>query len=79
MEENKVYTKDDILNMFYKTYIKFRNCPGGEGYFEIDGVEYNTDTGYALEGMEILINHIHHHVLEEKKDVDTNTEQAEDY
>lgn len=46
---------DRIGELLDKTFDDFCNCPGGEGYFYIDGEKYNTDAGYALEGMEIFI------------------------
>ena len=46
----------DINKLLDKTFDDFCNCNGGEGWFEIDGEVYNTDAGYALEGMEIFIH-----------------------
>ena len=48
-------TIDEIGKLLDKTFDDFCNCPGGEGYFHIDGEDYNTDAGYALEGMKIFI------------------------
>ena len=38
-----------------KTYNDFCNCDGGEGWLKIDGKEYVTDAGYAIEGVEIFM------------------------
>ena len=38
-----------------KTYNDFCNCGGGEGWLEIDGKEYVTDAGYAIEGVKIFM------------------------
>jgi hypothetical protein len=38
-----------------KTYNDFCNCDGGEGWIKIDGKEYSTDAGYAIEGVEIFM------------------------
>lgn len=38
-----------------KTYNDFCNCDGGEGWLKIDGKEYVTDVGYAIEGVEIFM------------------------
>lgn len=46
---------DTISKLLDETFDDFCNCPGGESYFHIDGEDYNTDAGYALEGMEIFI------------------------
>ena len=46
---------DTISKLLDETFDDFCECPGGEGYFYIDGETYNTDAGYALEGMEIFI------------------------
>ena len=48
-------TIDEIGKLLDKTFDDFCNSPGGEGCFRIDGETYNTDAGYALEGMEIFI------------------------
>lgn len=47
-------TREEIIKIIDKTLKDFAECPGGEGWFLIDGEEYNTDVGYALEGMEIF-------------------------
>ena len=44
-----------ILALLEKTYDDFCKCEGGEGYLKIDGKEYPTDAGYALEGMSIFM------------------------
>ena len=46
---------DIISKLLDKTFDDFCECPGGEGWFYIDGEKYGTDAGYALEGMEIFI------------------------
>lgn len=37
-------------------YGEILDCPGGESYIVIDGKKYNSDIGYALEGMEIFLD-----------------------
>lgn len=44
-----------LLELLEKTYSDFCECEGGEGYLKIDGKEYNTDAGYAIEGMSIFV------------------------
>lgn len=44
-----------ILALLEKTYVDFCNCEGGEGWLKIDGKEYPTDTGYAIEGIDIFM------------------------
>lgn len=46
---------DTISKLLDETFDDFCECPGGEGWFYIDGEEHRTDAGYALEGMEIFI------------------------
>jgi len=46
---------DDMLALLEKTYADFCSCEGGEGWLKIDGKEYNTDVGYAIEGMSIFV------------------------
>jgi hypothetical protein len=46
---------DDKLALLEKTYADFCNSEGGEGWLRIDGKEYTTDVGYALEGMRIFM------------------------
>lgn len=48
-------TREETIKIIDKTLKDFTECPGGEGYFLIDGEEFNTDAGYALEGMEIFV------------------------
>ena len=36
-------------------YDEICKSPGGESWFEIDGIEYRTDVGYALEGIGYFI------------------------
>jgi len=48
-EENRV------VELLEKTYADFCNCEGGEGWLRIDGKEYSTDVGYAIEGLNIFM------------------------
>lgn len=48
-------TINEIGKLLDKTFDDFCKCEGGEGWLKIDGKEYSTDAGYALEGMEIFI------------------------
>lgn len=47
-------TREKIIKIIDKTLKEFFECEGGEGWMRIDGEEYDTDVGYALEGMEIF-------------------------
>lgn len=49
-------TKEKIAELLDKTFDDFCNSSGGESSFVIDGNKYNTDAGYALQGMEIFIH-----------------------
>lgn len=51
----KCVTKEEIITLLEKTYADIRECKGGEGWLEIDGKEYYTDVGYAIEGMLIFM------------------------
>ena len=44
-----------IAALLEKTYDDFCKCEGDEGWMKIDGKEYSTDAGYALEGMRIFM------------------------
>jgi hypothetical protein len=44
-----------IIALLEKTYNDFCNCEGGEGWLKIDGKEYDTDAGYAIEGVDIFM------------------------
>lgn len=46
---------DDKLALLEKTYADFCNSEGSEGWLRIDGIDYYTDVGYALEGMKIFM------------------------
>ena len=48
-------TTKNILALLEKTYADLCNSEGGEGWLKIDGKEYTTDAGYALEGMSIFM------------------------
>lgn len=41
----------DIIELIDKTVSDFETCEGGNSYFLIDGHEYHTDTGYAIDGI----------------------------
>ena len=47
-------TKNDLA-LLEKTYDDFCKCEGGEGWLKIDGKEYGTDVGYAIEGVDIFM------------------------
>lgn len=47
-------SKTDVGKLLDKTFDDFCKCEGGEGWLKIDGKEYSTDVGYALEGMRIF-------------------------
>lgn len=52
----KVLEQEPIFSrILEKTYADFCNCDGGEGWLKIDGKEYVTDVGYAIEGVEIFM------------------------
>ena len=53
-EDQEPITKNDLA-LLEKTYADFCSCEGGEGWLKIDGKEYSTDAGYALEGMSIFM------------------------
>ena len=44
-----------IVALLEKTYADFCKCEGGEGWLKIDGKEYYTDVGYAIDGMRIFM------------------------
>ena len=46
--------KEKTIKIIDKTIKDFLECEGGESWLRIDGEEYTTDVGYALEGMEIF-------------------------
>jgi ArsR family metal-binding transcriptional regulator len=50
-----VNPESKIVALLEKTYADFCRCEGGEGWLKIDGKEYSTDAGYALEGMRIFM------------------------
>lgn len=45
----------EIEKLLDKTFDDFCNCTGGEGWLKIDGKEYSTDVGYAIEGINIFM------------------------
>lgn len=47
-------TSEEVTKLIDKTLKDFHECEGGEAWLKIDGEEYNTDVGYALEGMGIF-------------------------
>lgn len=47
-------TREEVIKLIDKTIEDFYKCEGGEGWLKIDGEEYTTDVGYALDGMEIF-------------------------
>lgn len=47
--------KEQIKAFLTKIYDKMIDSEGGEGCMIIDGKEYYTDTGYALEGASIFL------------------------
>lgn len=48
-------TREKIIKIIDNTLKDFYECDGGESWLRIDGEEYTTDVGYALEGMEIFV------------------------
>lgn len=46
-------TREEVINIIDKTIEECSECEGGEGWICIDGEDYITDAGYALEGMKI--------------------------
>ena len=48
-------TGEEIIALLEKTYADFCNSEGGEGWLKIDGKEYSTDVGYAIEGLDIFM------------------------
>ena len=53
--KQKTVTEEEILALLKKTYTDICECEGGEGCFEINGKEYYTDVGYAIDGMLIFM------------------------
>ena len=54
-EREDLVVDDDKLALLEKTYADFCKCESGEGWLRIDGIDYYTDVGYALEGMKIFM------------------------
>ena len=50
------WLKNELMKLIDKTYEDFKNAPGGEGWCEIDGKEYQSDMGYALEGIDMFVD-----------------------
>ena len=46
--------KEETIKIIDKTLEDFYQCEGGEAQLKIDGEEYITDAGYALDGMKIF-------------------------
>lgn len=44
---------DDILK---RAIEEIRDAPCGDSWIEVRGVTYQTDVGYAMEGIDILLN-----------------------
>lgn len=53
--KQKYIERDVLERMLEKTYADFCECEGGEGWLKIDGKEYSTDVGYAIDGMRIFM------------------------
>lgn len=51
-----------------KTYNDFCNCDGGEGWLKIDGKEYVTDVGYAIDGVEIFMEILKRRLAESEEE-----------
>ena len=47
-------TREKVIKIIDKTIKDFWECEGGDTWLKIDGEEYSTDVGYALDGMEIF-------------------------
>ena len=55
------------IELIDKTLKDFLESEGGESWLRIDGKEYNTDVGYALEGMEIFVEVLKKRLTENDK------------
>lgn len=53
--KQKYIERDVLERMLEKTYADFCECESGEGWLKIDGKEYFTDVGYAIDGMRIFM------------------------
>lgn len=49
---------DEIKSKIDETLDEFITCPGGNSCFVIDGKEYHTDTGYAIEGIKFFVDRL---------------------
>jgi hypothetical protein len=47
-------TREEVIKIIDKTIKDFYECEGGETWLKIDGEEYTTDVGYALDGVKIF-------------------------
>lgn len=56
-----------VLALLEKTYADFCSCEGGEGWLKIDGKEYGTDAGYAIEGVDIFMEVFKRRLVEGEK------------
>ena len=69
----KALEQEPAMALLETTYADFCNCEGGEGWLEIDGKEYFTDVGYALEGMRIFMEVFKRRMAEsEVRNADSN-------
>ena len=50
--------KEDFIKLLDDTLEEFYNCDGGDVSFIFKDETYHTDTGYAIEGIEIFIARI---------------------
>ena len=61
---------EETIKIIDKTLEDCFECEGGEGWLRIDGEEYTTDVGYALEGMEIFAKVLKKRLAEKTGDTD---------
>jgi hypothetical protein len=67
-ESEEPAVDDGKLALLEKTYNDLCKCEGGEGWLKIDGKEYSTDVGYALEGMRIFMEVFKRRLAESEDD-----------
>lgn len=65
LEQDTIRDEKDILKLLEKTYADFIYSEGGEGWLRIDGKEYSTDVGYAIEGLDIFMEVFKRRLVEE--------------
>lgn len=58
----------NIMALLEKTYNDFCSCEGGDGWLKIDGKEYSTDAGYAIEGVDIFMEVFKRRLVESEKE-----------